>query len=173
MLFLSALPCSFLDVFHFTLSRAIHDVKATDLGLSKVRFKAEVDFDGRVVTRSYLEKQDIDQLLHVSVCFCFVSCFRCVPPASWCYTCVFTGKDRSRLFLFAGNSAGEDVWGTRELYAETRGEHHRHAGSWGGPLGEGTQGTTNCSLHHFRLLELQKCFQTDLCLTLFGFFTAT
>lgn len=32
--------------------RAIHDVKATDLGLGKVRFKAEVDFDGRVVTRS-------------------------------------------------------------------------------------------------------------------------
>uniref|UniRef100_A0A8B9EZN7 Proton-coupled zinc antiporter SLC30A9, mitochondrial n=1 Tax=Amazona collaria TaxID=241587 RepID=A0A8B9EZN7_9PSIT len=43
--------------------RAIHDVKATDLGMSKVRFKAEVDFDGRVVTRSYLEKQDIEQLL--------------------------------------------------------------------------------------------------------------
>ncbi|XP_053884811.1 zinc transporter 9 [Malaclemys terrapin pileata] len=43
--------------------RAIHDVKATDMGLSKVRFKAEVDFDGRVVTRSYLEKQDIEQLL--------------------------------------------------------------------------------------------------------------
>uniref|UniRef100_A0AAR2KQR1 Proton-coupled zinc antiporter SLC30A9, mitochondrial n=1 Tax=Pygocentrus nattereri TaxID=42514 RepID=A0AAR2KQR1_PYGNA len=44
--------------------RAIHDVKATDMGLSTVRFKAEVDFDGRVVTRSYLEKQDIDQILH-------------------------------------------------------------------------------------------------------------
>ncbi|XP_074678524.1 proton-coupled zinc antiporter SLC30A9, mitochondrial [Strix aluco] len=43
--------------------RAIHDVKATDMGMSKVRFKAEVDFDGRVVTRSYLEKQDIEQLL--------------------------------------------------------------------------------------------------------------
>ncbi|KAG8591765.1 hypothetical protein GDO81_000296 [Engystomops pustulosus] len=43
--------------------RAIHDVKATDMGMSKVRFKAEVDFDGRVVTRSYLEKQDIDQVL--------------------------------------------------------------------------------------------------------------
>nr|XP_025145899.1 zinc transporter 9 isoform X2 [Bubalus bubalis] len=43
--------------------RAIHDVKATDLGLGKVRFKAEVDFDGRVVTRSYLEKQDFDQML--------------------------------------------------------------------------------------------------------------
>uniref|UniRef100_A0A8C1S6P4 Proton-coupled zinc antiporter SLC30A9, mitochondrial n=1 Tax=Cyprinus carpio TaxID=7962 RepID=A0A8C1S6P4_CYPCA len=44
--------------------RAIHDVKATDIGLSKVRFKAEVDFDGRVVTRSYLEKQDIEQILN-------------------------------------------------------------------------------------------------------------
>ncbi|KAG2465923.1 ZNT9 protein, partial [Polypterus senegalus] len=43
--------------------RAIHDVKATDIGLSKIRFKAEVDFDGRVVTRSYLEKQDIEQIL--------------------------------------------------------------------------------------------------------------
>ncbi|XP_036618614.1 zinc transporter 9 isoform X2 [Trichosurus vulpecula] len=43
--------------------RAIHDVKATDLGMGKIRFKAEVDFDGKVVTRSYLEKQDIDQML--------------------------------------------------------------------------------------------------------------
>ncbi|KAG9333335.1 hypothetical protein JZ751_012802 [Albula glossodonta] len=47
--------------------RAIHDVKATDIGMSKVRFKAEVDFDGRVVTRSYLEKQDIDQILTVRI----------------------------------------------------------------------------------------------------------
>lgn len=51
--------------FVFPVTRAIHDVKATDLGLSKVRFKAEVDFDGRVVTRSYLEKQDIEQILTV------------------------------------------------------------------------------------------------------------
>lgn len=50
------------------ICRAIHDVKATDMGLSKVRFKAEVDFDGRVVTRSYLEKQDIDQILSVRFC---------------------------------------------------------------------------------------------------------
>lgn len=66
--------CVFLTMLtgiHFILSRAIHDVKATDLGMSKVRFKAEVDFDGRVVTRSYLEKQDIDQLLNVS-CFLLV-----------------------------------------------------------------------------------------------------
>lgn len=52
------------DWFNCVL-RAIHDVKATDMGLSTVRFKAEVDFDGRVVTRSYLEKQDIDQILNV------------------------------------------------------------------------------------------------------------
>lgn len=53
-------------MFYCVVGRAIHDVKATDMGLSKVRFKAEVDFDGRVVTRSYLEKQDIDQILNVS-----------------------------------------------------------------------------------------------------------
>ncbi|XP_048386012.1 proton-coupled zinc antiporter SLC30A9, mitochondrial isoform X2 [Stegostoma tigrinum] len=44
--------------------RAVHDVKATDMGLSTVRFKAEIDFDGRIVTRSYLEKQDIDIVLN-------------------------------------------------------------------------------------------------------------
>ncbi|XP_067844469.1 proton-coupled zinc antiporter SLC30A9, mitochondrial isoform X2 [Heptranchias perlo] len=44
--------------------RAVHDVKATDMGMSTVRFKAEVDFDGRIVTRSYLEKQDIDVILN-------------------------------------------------------------------------------------------------------------
>lgn len=64
--------CSCFDEIRFDVltsghfvSRAIHDVKATDMGLSKVRFKAEVDFDGRVVTRSYLEKQDIEQILNV------------------------------------------------------------------------------------------------------------
>lgn len=43
----------------------MHDVKATDMGMNTVRFKAEVDFDGRIVTRSYLEKQDIDIILNV------------------------------------------------------------------------------------------------------------
>lgn len=56
-----------LRALFVTLHRAIHDVKATDLGLGKVRFKAEVDFDGRVVTRSYLEKQDFDQMMQVSL----------------------------------------------------------------------------------------------------------
>ncbi|XP_078682998.1 proton-coupled zinc antiporter SLC30A9, mitochondrial-like [Branchiostoma floridae x Branchiostoma belcheri] len=43
--------------------RAIHDIKATEMGLNIVRFKAEVDFDGREVTRSYLDKVDLEALL--------------------------------------------------------------------------------------------------------------
>lgn len=43
--------------------RAIHDVKATDMGNLVVRYKAEVDFDGRELTTSYLDSQDLDKLL--------------------------------------------------------------------------------------------------------------
>lgn len=46
--------------------RSVHDVKATDLGGQTVMFKAEVDIDGREITRSYLEKIDIDKLLDVN-----------------------------------------------------------------------------------------------------------
>jgi zinc transporter 9 len=42
--------------------RSIHDVKATDMGGQTVMFKAEVDIDGREITRSYLEKIDIEAL---------------------------------------------------------------------------------------------------------------
>ncbi|CAL8082363.1 unnamed protein product [Orchesella dallaii] len=35
--------------------RAIHDVKGIDMGNNMVRYKAEVDFDGRELTRLYLE----------------------------------------------------------------------------------------------------------------------
>ncbi|XP_075167111.1 solute carrier family 30 member 9 [Haematobia irritans] len=45
--------------------RAIHDVKGIDMGNSLVRYKAEMDFDGRELTRSYLDKQDINELLKV------------------------------------------------------------------------------------------------------------
>lgn len=45
------------------LIRAIYDVKGIDMGTGLVRYKAEVDFDGRALTRSYLDKQDIDALL--------------------------------------------------------------------------------------------------------------
>ncbi|KAK2713253.1 hypothetical protein QYM36_009206 [Artemia franciscana] len=43
--------------------RAVHDVKGIDMGSGLVRYKAEVDFDGRELTRSYLEKQDLELLL--------------------------------------------------------------------------------------------------------------
>ncbi|XP_071087873.1 proton-coupled zinc antiporter SLC30A9, mitochondrial-like [Haliotis cracherodii] len=42
--------------------RSLHDVKATDMA-GQVRFKAEVDFDGREITRAYLYKLDLEQLL--------------------------------------------------------------------------------------------------------------
>lgn len=46
--------------------RTIHDVKATDVGGRHVRFKAEVDFDGREITRYYLEQQDLEKMLQVN-----------------------------------------------------------------------------------------------------------
>lgn len=54
--------------------RAIHDVKGIDMGNSLIRYKAEVDFDGRELTRSYLDKQDLNKLLEVS-CFVFFKYF--------------------------------------------------------------------------------------------------
>ncbi|KAF5271191.1 hypothetical protein FQR65_LT05335 [Abscondita terminalis] len=43
--------------------RAIHDVKGIDMGNFLVRYKAELDFDGRELTRMYLDKQDLNALL--------------------------------------------------------------------------------------------------------------
>lgn len=43
--------------------RAIHDVKGIDMGNNLVRYKAEIDFDGRELTRSYLEKHDLGEML--------------------------------------------------------------------------------------------------------------
>lgn len=43
--------------------RAVHDVKGIDMGSGLVRYKAEVDFDGRELTRSYLDKQDLEMML--------------------------------------------------------------------------------------------------------------
>jgi len=47
--------------------RAIHDVKGIDMGNSLVRYKAELDFDGRELSRSYLDKQDLNLLLEVQI----------------------------------------------------------------------------------------------------------
>ncbi|GAB6027298.1 hypothetical protein CHUAL_001581 [Chamberlinius hualienensis] len=43
--------------------RAIHDAKCIDMGSSLARYKAEIDFDGRELTRSYLDSQDLELLL--------------------------------------------------------------------------------------------------------------
>lgn len=43
--------------------RAIHDVKATILGNGIIRYKAEVDVDGRELSRKYLESMDLTSLL--------------------------------------------------------------------------------------------------------------
>lgn len=45
--------------------RAIHDVKGIDMGNYLIRYKAEIDFDGRELTRAYLDKQDLNLLTEV------------------------------------------------------------------------------------------------------------
>ncbi|XP_031627460.1 zinc transporter 9-like [Contarinia nasturtii] len=42
--------------------KAIHDVKGIDMGNSMIRYKAEIDFNGRELTRKYLEEHDIRKL---------------------------------------------------------------------------------------------------------------
>jgi zinc transporter 9 len=43
------------------------------MGNNLVRYKAEVDFDGRELTRSYLDKHDLIAMLEVLIfLFCFV-----------------------------------------------------------------------------------------------------
>ncbi len=46
--------------------RTLHDVKATEMGGLSIKFKAEVDFDGKEITRLYLEKTDLERMLIVS-----------------------------------------------------------------------------------------------------------
>uniref|UniRef100_A0A8D8ZK36 Proton-coupled zinc antiporter SLC30A9, mitochondrial n=1 Tax=Cacopsylla melanoneura TaxID=428564 RepID=A0A8D8ZK36_9HEMI len=43
--------------------RAIYDVKGIQMGNQLIRYKAEVDFDGRELTRSYLDQQDLNLML--------------------------------------------------------------------------------------------------------------
>ena len=41
---------------------SIHDVKATIMGADSLRFKAEIDFDGKAIAERWLSSQDIAQL---------------------------------------------------------------------------------------------------------------
>jgi len=43
--------------------RSIHDVKATEMGADTARFKAEINFDGRELTRVHLNRLDTDIVL--------------------------------------------------------------------------------------------------------------
>eukprot|EP00795_Rhopilema_esculentum_P000261 gene261-9909_t len=43
--------------------RSIHDVKATEMGADTVRFKAEINFDGREVTRVHTNRLNMEELL--------------------------------------------------------------------------------------------------------------
>jgi len=43
--------------------RQVYDVKGIDMGNGIVRYKAEVDFDGRELARSYLTKQNMQQIM--------------------------------------------------------------------------------------------------------------
>lgn len=43
--------------------RAIYDVKGIDIGNNLVRYKAEIDFDGAQLTRLYLDRLDLNNLL--------------------------------------------------------------------------------------------------------------
>lgn len=52
-----------LELESDVMIRAIHDVKGIDMGNSLVRYKAEMDFDGRELTRFYLEKHELSKLL--------------------------------------------------------------------------------------------------------------
>ena len=54
------------DLENDRMIRALYDIKATDMGSQSVMFKAEVDIDGQQITRSYLEKIDIQVILDVS-----------------------------------------------------------------------------------------------------------
>ena len=55
------------DLEQDVMIRAIHDVKGIDMGNSLVRYKAEVDFDGRELTQAYLDKHNIAQMLEVKL----------------------------------------------------------------------------------------------------------
>lgn len=62
-----SIPQGFLDEINYELEsdvmvRGIHDVKGIDMGSSLIRYKAELDFDGRELTRLYLDHQDLQSM---------------------------------------------------------------------------------------------------------------
>lgn len=61
-----------------SMIKAIHDVKGIDMGNSMIRYKAEIDFNGRELTRNYIEKHEIRKLWEVKY-FSFFSLLLLLP----------------------------------------------------------------------------------------------
>ncbi|VDK35445.1 unnamed protein product [Gongylonema pulchrum] len=56
---------------HDSIIKSVHDVKAVGHGVDQVRFKAEVEYDGRAITNLYLsESCHIPSLIEVIFSFC-------------------------------------------------------------------------------------------------------
>uniref|UniRef100_H2ZJF1 Proton-coupled zinc antiporter SLC30A9, mitochondrial n=1 Tax=Ciona savignyi TaxID=51511 RepID=H2ZJF1_CIOSA len=63
-----SIPPSRLEELQETLEddavvRGVYDVKATQLSSEEFKFKAEIDFDGREITRAYLSTVDMENML--------------------------------------------------------------------------------------------------------------
>lgn len=62
-----SIPRQFLEQINYELEsdvmvRGIHDVKGIEMGNMLIRYKAEIDFDGRELTRLYLDHQDLQSM---------------------------------------------------------------------------------------------------------------
>ena len=74
-------------ILHLYGFRSIHDVKATDLGADSVRFKAEVNFDGREVARIHVNKLDLEEVLKVCLTFVVLVCLYIYMYIIICHAC--------------------------------------------------------------------------------------
>jgi len=46
-----------------SIIKSIHDVKGIDMGSNMIRYKAEIDINGRELSRLYLETKDLHALM--------------------------------------------------------------------------------------------------------------
>lgn len=78
------------------------------MGNYLVRYKAELDFDGRELTRSYLDKQDLNELLEVL-------------PVGFLNSIFFH-------FVLTGSETSSEYWSVRGIHVEARGKYCWHDG---------------------------------------------
>lgn len=68
----SSIPDEHLDKINAELEkdimiRGMEDVKVIDMGNALVHYTAELNYNGRELTRFYLDKQDLNQLFEICV----------------------------------------------------------------------------------------------------------